>query len=138
MPGHGRGNASGSISVCRIRSSTVKPLPSKRARWRTAPLRYELDMTSGNFDPSLAKYKPQKQESISVSDLFHQFIEYKRRKIEPATFAKYLGLEKHVSAFFKNKSTISVSETAAEKFRDWLCPTSYLSWTPEHLGDDPL
>jgi integrase len=44
----------------------------------------ELDMTSGNFDPSLAKYKPQKQESISVSNLFHQFIEYKRRKIEPA------------------------------------------------------
>src|SRR6476469_729197 len=77
-------------------------------------------MTSGNFDPSLAKYQPQKQESISVSDLFHQFIEYKRRKIEPATFAKYLGLEKHVSAFFKNKSTISVSESVAEKFRDWL------------------
>jgi len=70
-------------------------------------------MTSGNFDPSLAKYKPQKQESISVSDLFHQFIEYKRRKIEPATLAKYLGLEKHVFAFFKNKSTISVSETVA-------------------------
>src|SRR5919199_1564891 len=46
----------------------------------------ELDLTSGNFDPSLAKYKPQK----------------------------------HVSAFFKNKSTISVSETVAEKFRDWL------------------
>ncbi|MEG4231002.1 phage integrase SAM-like domain-containing protein [Microcoleus sp. Pol11C3] len=80
----------------------------------------ELDMASGNFDPSLTKYKPQKQESISVSDLFDQFIEYKRRKIEPATFAKYLSLEKHVSAFFKNKSTISVSETVAEKFRDWL------------------
>ncbi|MEG4633858.1 phage integrase SAM-like domain-containing protein [Microcoleus sp. AR_TQ3_B6] len=41
-------------------------------------------------------------------------------KSSPATFAKYLGLEKHVSAFFKNKSTISVSETVAEKFRDWL------------------
>ncbi|MEG4225900.1 tyrosine-type recombinase/integrase [Microcoleus sp. N9_B2] len=77
-------------------------------------------MTSGNFDPSLAKYKPQKQESISVSDLFHQFIEYKRRKIEPATFAKYLGLQKHVSVFFNNKTTISVSENVAEKFRDWL------------------
>ena len=35
----------------------------------------ELDMTSGNFDPSLAKYKPQKQESISVSDLFDKFVE---------------------------------------------------------------
>ncbi|MEG4108842.1 phage integrase SAM-like domain-containing protein [Microcoleus sp. S13_C5] len=80
----------------------------------------KLDMTSGNFDSSLAKYKLQKQESLSVSYLFHQFIEYKRRKVEPSTVAKYRGLEKHVSAFFKNKSTISVSETVAEKFRDWL------------------
>lgn len=62
---------------------------------------------------SVKKYKPQKQQSISVSELFDQFVEYKRRKIEPATLAKYMGLEKHVSAFFKNKSTISVSETVA-------------------------
>jgi len=80
----------------------------------------ELDMASGNFDPSLTKYKPQKQESISVSDLFDQFVEYKRRKIEPATLAKYLGLQKHVSVFFKNKTAISVSESVAEKFRNSL------------------
>jgi integrase len=80
----------------------------------------ELDMASGNFDPSLTKYKPQKQESISVSDLFDQFVEYKRRKIESATLAKYLGLQKHVSVFFKNKTAISVSESVAEKFRHWL------------------
>jgi len=80
----------------------------------------ELDMASGNFDPSLVKYKPQKQDSISVSELFDRFVEYKRRKIEPATLAKYLGLEKHVSAFFNNKTCVSVSESVAEKFRDWL------------------
>jgi integrase len=40
----------------------------------------ELDMASGNFDPSLVKYKPQKQESISVSELFDRFVEYKRHK----------------------------------------------------------
>ena len=74
----------------------------------------------GNFDPSLVKYKPQKQESISVSDLFDKFVEYKRRKIEPATLAKYLGLQKQVSVFFKNKTCVSVSESVAEKFRDWL------------------
>jgi integrase len=86
----------------------------------------ELDMVSGNFDPSLVKYKPQKQESISVVELFEQFVEYKRRKIEPATLAKYLGLEKHVSAFFKNKTCVSVSESVAEKFRDWLGQTQKL------------
>ena len=36
----------------------------------------ELDIASGNFDPSLVKYKPQKQESISVSELFDRFVEY--------------------------------------------------------------
>ncbi|MEG4631375.1 hypothetical protein QUB56_17505 [Microcoleus sp. AR_TQ3_B6] len=40
----------------------------------------ELDMASGNFDPSLVKYQPQKQESISVSELFDRFVEYKRHK----------------------------------------------------------
>ncbi|MEG4084046.1 tyrosine-type recombinase/integrase [Microcoleus sp. POL10_C6] len=80
----------------------------------------ELDIASGNFDPSLAKYKPQKQESISVSELFDQFVEYKRRKIEADTFAKYTAFQKHVSVFFKSKTTISVSESVAENFRDWL------------------
>ncbi|NQE35414.1 Tyrosine recombinase XerC [Microcoleus sp. IPMA8] len=86
----------------------------------------ELDMGSGNFDPSLAKYKPQKQESISVSDLFDQFVQHKRRKIEAATLAKYLGLQKHVSVFFKNKTCVSVSESLVEKFRDWLGQTQKL------------
>jgi len=80
----------------------------------------ELDMASGNFDPSLTKYKPQKQESLSVSDLFQRFVEYKRRKIELSTLAKYFGLQKHVSLFFSNKTYVSVSERVWEKFRDWL------------------
>jgi integrase len=98
-------------------------LPDSIANRKAASMKasqIELDMASGNFDPSLTKYKPQKQESISVSDLFDQFVEYKRRKIEPATLAKYLGLQKHVSVFFNNKTTISVSESVAENFRHWL------------------
>ncbi|MGB7709289.1 MAG: tyrosine-type recombinase/integrase [Microcoleus sp.] len=80
----------------------------------------ELDMTSGNFDPSLAKYKPQKQESISVSELFDRFIDYKKRTISIGGFAKYQGLQKHVSVFFGNKNAIAVTETVSEKFRDYL------------------
>ena len=104
-------------------------LPDTIANRKAASLKasqIELYMASGNFDPSLTKYKPQKQESISVSDLFDQFVEYKRRKIEPATLAKYLGLQKHVSVFFKNKTCVSVSESVAEKFRDWLGQTQKL------------
>ena len=80
----------------------------------------ELDMASGNFDPSLVKYKPQKQESISVSDLFDRFVEYKRHKIDPDTFVKYTAFEKHRNVFFQNKTSVSVSGSVAEKFRDWL------------------
>ncbi|WP_442922117.1 phage integrase SAM-like domain-containing protein [Microcoleus sp. B4-D4] len=99
---------------------TAKQPKSKLGRWRTAPLRYELDIVSGNFDPSLIKYKPQKQESISVSELFDQFVEHKRRAISIGGLAKYIGLQKHVSVFFQNKTSISVTETVAENFRDWL------------------
>jgi integrase len=59
----------------------------------------ELDMASGNFDPSLVKYKPQKQGSISVSQLFEQFVEYKRRSISIGGLNKYLALQKHRNVF---------------------------------------
>ncbi|MGB8690843.1 MAG: tyrosine-type recombinase/integrase [Microcoleus sp.] len=80
----------------------------------------ELDIASNNFDPSLTKYKPQKQESISVTELFDRFIDYKKRTISIGGFAKYKGLQKHVETFFRNKNAIAVSETVAEDFRDWL------------------
>ncbi|NJR22776.1 MAG: tyrosine-type recombinase/integrase [Richelia sp. CSU_2_1] len=80
----------------------------------------ELDMVSGNFDPSLTKYKPQKQESISVVELFDRFCSWKQRNLHPATLAKYRATKKHVSEFFRNKTTIAVTENVAEDFRDWL------------------
>lgn len=98
-------------------------LPDTRANRKAAEIKartIELDIVSGNFDPSLIKYKPQKQESISVSELFDQFVEHKRRAISIGGLAKYIGLQKHVSVFFQNKTSISVTETVAENFRDWL------------------
>jgi len=98
-------------------------LPDTKPNRKAAEIKarqIELDIASGNFDPSLVKYKPQKQESISVAELFDQFVEYKRRSISIGGLTKYLALQKHVSVFFKNKTTISVSESVAEKFRDWL------------------
>jgi integrase len=98
-------------------------LPDTKPNRKAAEIKarqIELDMASGNFDPSLVKYKPQKQESISVSELFDQLVEYKRRSISIGGLTKYLALQKHVSVFFNNKNTISVCESVAEKFRDWL------------------
>jgi len=80
----------------------------------------ELDMTSGNFDPSLTKYKPQKQELISVTELFDRFTEQKKRTISIGGFAKYTGLQKHVSVFFGSKNAFAVTENVSESFRDYL------------------
>src|SRR4028118_941710 len=70
----------------------------------------ELDMTSGNFDQSLAKYKPQSQsEAISVVEMFERFTQQKQRTISIGPLAKYLSLQKHVLAFFNGKTSVSVS-----------------------------
>jgi len=77
-------------------------------------------MTSGNFDASLASYKPQSQsEAISVVEMFDRFTQQKQRTISIGPLAKYLSLQKHVLAFFKGKTSVSVSESA-EKFRAYL------------------
>ena len=98
-------------------------LPDTTANRKAAEIKartIELDITSNNFDPSLIKYKPQKQESISVTELFDRFVEHKKRTILIGGFAKYKGLQNHVSVFFGNKNAIAVTETVAENFRDYL------------------
>jgi hypothetical protein len=53
----------------------------------------ELEMTSGNFDQSLAKYKAQAQsEAISVVEMFDRFTQHKQRTISIGPLAKYLSL----------------------------------------------
>lgn len=70
----------------------------------------ELDMTSDNFDQSLAKYKPQAQsEAISVVEMLDRFTRQKQRTISINGLAKYLSLQQHVLAFFKGKTSVSVS-----------------------------
>jgi integrase len=99
-------------------------LPDTKPNRKAAEIKartIELDIGSGNFDPSLEKYKAPKQaESIAAADLFSQFKEYKRRKVEPGTFAKYVSFEKQIAKFFKTKSAIAVSESIAEDFREYL------------------
>jgi hypothetical protein len=71
-------------------------LPSTIANRKAAEIKaqtIELDMTSGNFDPSLAKYKPQAQsEAISVVEMFDRFTQQKQRTISIGPLAKYLSL----------------------------------------------
>ena len=81
----------------------------------------EIDMGSGNFDPLLAKYKPQAQfEAIFVVEMFDRFTQQEQRTISIGGLAKYLSFQKHVLAFFNGKTSVSVSESIAEKFRAYL------------------
>ena len=63
----------------------------------------ELDMLSGNFDPTLAKYKPESliakvkastpppqptQVAASLADLWESYIDFKRSSLSPSTLAK--------------------------------------------------
>ena len=98
-------------------------LPDTTANRKVAEIKartIELDIASNNFDPSLTKYKPQKQESISVTELFDRFLFHKQRTISIGGFAKYKGLQKHVEMFFGNKNAVAVTEIVAESFRDYL------------------
>ena len=70
----------------------------------------ELDMTSDNFDPSLAKYKPQAQsQAISVVEMFDRSTQQKQRTISIGELAKELSFQKHVLIFFNGKTSVSVS-----------------------------
>jgi integrase len=98
-------------------------LPDNQANRKAAEIKarqIELDIVSGNFDPSLTKYKPQKFQAITIIELFAQFIEHKRRHNTKASLAKYISLQGYTSQFFKNKAAIAITETEAENFRDWL------------------
>ncbi|MCU0546823.1 MAG: tyrosine-type recombinase/integrase [Oscillatoriaceae cyanobacterium Prado104] len=94
-------------------------LPNRKAAQIKART-IELDIASNNFDPTLAKYKPQKQESIPVTELFDRFCSWKQRNLCPKTFTKYQGTKKYVTEFFRNKTAIAVTDAVAEDFRDWL------------------
>ncbi|WP_339382719.1 phage integrase SAM-like domain-containing protein [Microcoleus asticus] len=113
MPGHGRVNAFRYTWVYRTQPLIRKLLPYQAQQ-------IELDIATNSFDPSLSKYKPQKYESISVSQLFDQFVEYKRHTISIGGLNKYLALQKQVSRFFRSKTAISVSESVAQKFKEFL------------------
>ena len=99
-------------------------LPETFANRKAAEIKarqIELDIASENFDPSLVKYKPQQQQSLAVTELWEKFSDYKKRQIAKTTLTKYKGFGGQLTEFFKTKiAAIGITETAAEKFRDWL------------------
>jgi len=108
-----------------------------RLRWRYEGLRYalsvglpdskvnrkvaqrkahliELDIVSGNFDPTLKKYKTHihtQHTQITVVALFKGFIEYKAKGIYLRSLEKYQATIGYLSQFFKEKPALLLALT---------------------------
>lgn len=84
----------------------------------------EMDISSGNFDPTLFKYKPesaQKKLNLTVVELWAKFTAHKSKEIAPSTKIQYRSLGVRLKEFFGNKLARDVSESLAQDFIDWLC-----------------
>jgi integrase len=82
----------------------------------------EGDMVTGNFDPTLAKYRhqPQAATTITVTALFEQFTTYKVKGLHGASLAKYKALIQPVSKFFAGQVAGNVDDDRADQFRSYL------------------
>lgn len=82
----------------------------------------EGDIATGNFDPTLAKYKPEQSmtSSIKATELFEKFIRHKGKQVYKQTLAKYKALLGYIKQFFRDKVATGLDEAQAGQFKDWL------------------
>ncbi|ACK70914.1 integrase family protein [Gloeothece citriformis PCC 7424] len=85
----------------------------------------ELDIISGNFDPTLTKYKPEKLSQESKADLltipsfFESFMEYKAKEVCSKTMEKYRATYNYLLKFFCDQPVNFLDEAVTEKFMNW-------------------
>jgi integrase len=90
----------------------------------------EGDMVTGNFDPSLAKYRhqPQDVQSISVTALFEKFTAYKKKALYDRSLDKLKALKAPLKEFFGDKAAAAVGDDTADAFRmhlaTWMSPAT--------------
>lgn len=82
----------------------------------------ELDIKSGHFDTTLARYKPQKQLEIEQSPeltviaLFRSFVEYKAKEVTPKTMEKYQATSNYLKCHFSKKPVKLLDDRNVEEF----------------------
>ncbi|GEM_PF-930860 len=104
-------------------------IPDSALNWKIAEAKaqqIELDILSGNFDPTLEKYRPEKlpkkekeSDSLTVPKLFSRFMEHKAKEVSPKTMEKYQATYRYLSEFFPNKPIDLLEEATAEDFTNW-------------------
>ena len=87
-----------------------------------------LDVISGNFDPTLDKYRPPRQNdcglvksvSVSLIDAYEQFCKYKSKQLDPRTYEKYQTLGKQLKAYHQDKELTAIAPEDVEGFWNYL------------------
>ncbi|MGB8700902.1 MAG: tyrosine-type recombinase/integrase [Thermosynechococcaceae cyanobacterium] len=82
----------------------------------------EGDVATGNFDPTLNKYKVQGQWSsdLTVGQLFAKFMDYKASRVDERTLLKYRWMLGHLETHFGCRAIALVESKDAERFKDWM------------------
>lgn len=82
----------------------------------------EGDIVTGNFDPTLKKYKSvvPKPSLVSAVALFEQFTQSKQKYVVARTLAKYAAICRYFRDFFQDKPATEITLKEAEAFTDWL------------------
>jgi integrase len=83
--------------------------------------RIELDMVSGQFDPTMVKYRPQLVGSnsigVSCTELFHKFTEARKAEgLSNGALEKYKAVEANLGRYLEDVEVSALSDRAAGNF----------------------
>lgn len=123
--------------------------------WKKAEIvarQIELDLGSGDFDHTLAKYKPKKQQNqqtllktdIMIAQLFQAFIDHKSQDVNKRTLQKYRATINYLNQFeckdgmgqkcLGDKPACYLSDNCAQQFAEWLKDKNSEQVLKERLG----
>ena len=82
----------------------------------------EKSIAYGQFDPTLAQYKPELEarHSLKVTELFEKFITAKSREVYSQSLTKYRATLGYLKQFFREQQSKTVTPEKADQFRQWL------------------
>lgn len=98
---------------------------TNKAAAQSTATRIELDILSGNFDPTLAKYKPEKvveahkQDRETVTALYKRWMAHKAKEVAPKTMEKFRATLAYLFQHFDGKPVEFLGEKDAEAFIHW-------------------
>jgi integrase len=108
-------------------------LPARVMAQKTAS-EIEGDIITGNYDPTLKKYKAHKVagSDLTVLELVHRFITSKTQ-LAVTTKSKYTALRVKVQEFFKGQRA-TIDDGKAQAFRNWLGESLSPVTQVQHIG----